>query len=152
MRISSPAFQHGEPIPEKYSRAGDDRTPPLEFEGAPPEARSLVLVMDDPDTSHGTFTHWIVFNIDPATRGFRENDAPEEVRFGCNDWGEADYGGPRPPNGEHRYFFRLYALDCRLTLPNGASRRELEQAMEGHVVANAETMGTFAAPGVSVPR
>lgn len=152
MTIRSPAFRSGDPIPATYSRNADDRTPPLEFAGAPAETRSLALIVDDPDAPRGTFTHWIVFNIDPGCRGFRENYTPDDVRFGTNDWGEADYGGPRPPDGEHRYFFRLYALDCRLALPNGASRREIEQAMEGHVVANAELMGRFAAPGVAAER
>lgn len=149
MRIKSPAFENGGVIPHKYSRYGDNQTPPLQFDGIPSEARSLVLILEDPDTRHGTFTHWIVFNIDSSVTGFRENHVPDEVRFGANDWGEPDYGGPRPPDGEHRYYFRLYALDLRLLLPNGASRRDVERAMEGHVVANADWMGRYAAPGVS---
>lgn len=147
MKIKSPAFAHGESIPDKYSRDGEDRTPPLEFDDIPPEAKSLVLIMDDPDAPKGTFTHWIVFNLDPNVRSLRENHAPDDVRFGTNDWDEADYGGPRPPDGEHRYYFRLYALDTRLSLPHGASRRDVERAMETHVIGNAEMMGRYAAPG-----
>lgn len=148
MKISSSAFEYGSPIPPRYSREGDNQSPPLQFEEVPSEARSLVLIVDDPDAPHGTFTHWIVFNIESGTAAFHENQPPREVRFGMNDWGETSYGGPRPPDGEHRYFFKLYALDSLLALPTGASRREIERAMETHVVANAELMGRFAASSV----
>jgi Raf kinase inhibitor-like YbhB/YbcL family protein len=149
MKISSPVFGHGDSIPPRYSRDGDNFSPPLQFEGVPPEARSLVLIADDPDAPHGTFTHWVVFNVDPHTSVIEENHLPEEVRFGLNDWEEAGYGGPRPPDGEHRYYFKLYALDELLSLPTGIQRRDLERAMETHVVANAELMGRFAAPQVA---
>lgn len=145
MKISSSAFEHGGSIPARYSRDGDNLSPPLHFENVPAEARSLVLIMDDPDAPRGTFTHWFIFNIDPHVPAFLENQLPEDVRFGLNDWEEPGYGGPRPPDGEHRYFFRLYALDNLLSLPTGAQRRDLERAMESHVVANAELMGRFVA-------
>lgn len=150
MKISSPAFEHGESIPPRYSRDGDNLSPPLRFEDVPPETRSLVLILDDPDAPRGTFTHWVVFNIDPHSAIFSENAPPAQVRFGLNDWEEAGYGGPRPPDGEHRYYFKLYALDDLLSLPTGALRRDLERAMETHVIANAELMGRFAAHSVSV--
>lgn len=146
MKLKSPAFEPDGIIPEKLSRYGDDRTPPLEFSDVPPEARSLTLIVDDPDAPNGLFTHWIAFNIDPNVSRFVENDVPKDVRFGMNDWGENGYGGPRPPSGEHRYFFHLYALDCRLGLSNGASREAVERAMEGHLLAEAEMMGRYAAP------
>lgn len=146
MKIKSSAFDNAGVIPHKYSRYGDDRTPPLDFVDVPPETRSLVLIMDDPDAPRGLFTHWIVFNIDGNSNGFRDDHVPKDVRFGENSWGEVGYGGPRPPNGEHRYFFRLYALDVRLDLPNGAQRAQIERAMEGHVLAKAELMGRYATP------
>lgn len=146
MTITSPAFGHGTTIPEVYSRDADDRSPPLHFRGVPPEARSLLLILDDPDAPRGTFTHWVVFNIDPRCARFEEASVAPGARVATNDWGEADYGGPRPPDREHRYYFRLYALDQPLDLPGGCSRAEVERAMEGHVVANADLMGRFAPP------
>lgn len=150
MKIKSSAFEHGDSIPSRYSRDGDNFSPPLQFEGVPAEARSLVLIMDDPDAPRGTYTHWIVFNIDAHTSGFSENRLPDQVRLGLNDRDEPSYTGPRPPDGEHRYYFRLFALDEPLALPSGAQRREIERAMETHVVANAELMGRFAPQNVSV--
>jgi Raf kinase inhibitor-like YbhB/YbcL family protein len=146
MKIKSSAFENGGVIPHRYSRYGEERTPPLDFVDVPPEARSLVLIMDDPDAPSGLFTHWIVFNIDGNASGFRDNRVPDDVRFGENSWGESAYGGPRPPNGEHRYFLRLYALDARLDLPQGVHRAQLERAMEGRVLAKAELMGRYATP------
>jgi Raf kinase inhibitor-like YbhB/YbcL family protein len=146
MKITSPAFEHGAPIPDRFSRYADDLTPPLNFDDVPADALSLALIMDDPDAPHGLFTHWIVFNIDQNTSGFAENQAPPDVRHGTNSWGEARYGGPRPPDREHRYFFHLYALDQRLDLPNGATRQEIEDAITGHILAEAELMGRYAPP------
>ncbi len=146
MKIKSPAFEHGEVIPDKYSRYHDDRTPPLEFSDIPDGTRSLALILDDPDAPSGLFTHWVVFNIDPNSTGFPENDVPRDVRFGMTSWGEAGYGGPQPPDREHRYYFRLYALDCRLDHPHGAPREEVEAAMQGHMLAHAELMGRYAPP------
>lgn len=102
--------------------------------------------MDDPDALHGLFTHWIVFDIDPKTPGFVEDEVPRDVRLGKTSWGDAGYGGPRPPDKEHRYFFHLYALNRRLKLPDGASRADVIAAMQGHVLAEAELMGRFAPP------
>ena len=145
MRIISSAFRSGEHIPRQYSRDGDDKSPPLHIEGVPVTANSLVLIVDDPDAPRGTFTHWLVFDIDPKRVEIDEGHAPEEARQGESDWGQAEYGGPQPPSGEHRYFFRLYALDTKLDLPRGASRREIEAAMKGHVLATAELIGRYAA-------
>ena len=146
MRISSLAFRDGEHIPQQYSRYGDDKSPPLRIEGVPVNAGSLVLIVDDPDAPRGTFTHWIVFDLDPKTAEIGEDHAPENARQGANDWGETQYGGPRPPSGEHRYFFRLYALDTKLNLLRGSDREQVEKAMQGHVIAEAELMGRYAAP------
>lgn len=146
MRIKSPAFESGQVIPERYSQYDANRSPPLEFADVPPKAQSLVLIMDDPDAPRGTFTHWIVFNIDRNTSSFDENKTPKDVRLAKNDYDRPEYAGPRPPSGEHRYFFHLYALDTRLDLPNGTSRAEVERAMGGHVLADTELMGRYATP------
>jgi Raf kinase inhibitor-like YbhB/YbcL family protein len=145
MRISSSAFRNGEPIPRQYSRNGEDKSPPLQITDVPPNACSLALIMDDPDAPRGTFTHWILFDLDPTIAEIREDYVPESGRQGLNDWGESEYGGPRPPSGEHRYFFKLYALDKKLNLPGGSTRAKIEASMRDHVVAQAEFMGRFAA-------
>ena len=149
MRITSPAFENQATIPSKYSRDGGDVSPPLQFHDVPGEAKSLVLIVDDPDAPRGTFTHWVVFNLNARCPGLGEGKLPDDVRVGLNDWAEAAYGGPRPPDREHRYFFRLYALDTVLTVVNSATRREVERAMEAHVISNAEMVGRFAPAGVS---
>jgi Raf kinase inhibitor-like YbhB/YbcL family protein len=150
MRIKSTAFQHGEFIPRQYSRFGEDQSPPLTIEDVPVNARSLVLIMEDPDAPRGLFTHWIVFDLDPGTEELGEGSAPESGKQGVNSWGEVQYGGPRPPSGEHRYFFHLYAVDRVLNLPRGSERFQIEAAMEGHVVAAAELMGQYAAEAEAV--
>src|SRR6185369_12422742 len=127
MRITSTAFGDGERIPQQYSRYHDDKNPPLHIDDVPPNARSLVLIMDDPDAPRGLFTHWVVFDIDPKTTDIGEDRVPEApARQGQNSWGEAQYGGPRPPSGEHRYFFRLFALDTLINLPRGSARADVE--------------------------
>jgi hypothetical protein len=151
MRITSQSFRNGEFIPQQYSRYHNDKSPPLRIEDVPAEARSLVLIMDDPDAPSGLFTHWVVFDIDPKTTEIGEDHAPEApARQGQNSWGETQYGGPRPPSGEHRYFFRLYALGKRLDLPRGSTRDQIEQAMNGHVLETADLMGRYAAVGETV--
>lgn len=145
MRISSPAFRNGEYIPQQYSRDDEDKSPPLSIEGVPANARSLVLIVDDPDAPGGLFTHWVVFDMDPKTMEIGEDHAPENARQGTNSWGETQYGGPQPPLGEHRYLFHVYALDTTLDLPRGSTRTEVERAMSGHVVDVAELMGRYAA-------
>lgn len=149
MKLRSSEFEDGGVIPERFTQYGDNRSPPLDFIDVPPEAHSLALIMDDPDAPRGTYTHLVAFNIDANTKGFRENHIPKDVRLGRNDAGQAAYAGPRPPDGEHRYFFRLYALDKRLDLPHGARRADVEGAMVGHVLAEAEWMGRYATPLVA---
>jgi Raf kinase inhibitor-like YbhB/YbcL family protein len=145
MTITSPAFENGGIIPEEYSREGGDKSPPLEIQDVPLGTKSLALIVDDPDAPQSTFTHWLLYNIAPDSTELSENVTPIMMKQGRNDYGETCYGGPKPPSGVHRYFFRLYALDDNLSLPRGASRVELERALSGRVLAEAEYMGRFAA-------
>lgn len=144
LRVWSPAFDYGARIPVQYTCDGPDRIPPLRWEGLPAGTKSLVLIMDDPDAPMGTWVHWVVFDIPPETQGIEEGQAPPG-RSGRNSWGRTGYGGPCPPRGKpHRYFFRLYALDVpTLGLPEGASREQVDRAMQGHILAQAEWMGTY---------
>jgi hypothetical protein len=144
MRINSPAFEDGETIPDQYSKDAGNQKPPLRFDDVPSDAKSLALIVDDPDAPHGTFTHWLAYNISPATREIG-GDTSVTMQQACNDYGQNDYGGPRPPSGEHRYFFKLYALDDQISMSRGASRLDMEEAILGHVIAEAEYMGRFAA-------
>ena len=146
MNITSPAFDADGIIPERFSQNDANRSLPLDFNDVPPEAQSLVLIMDDPDAPHGTFTHWVVFDLDPKEGGLGENQRPENARPGLNDYKQAAYAGPKPPDGEHRYFLKLYALNRRLSLPKGATRQMVEQAMNGFVIAEAHLMGRYATP------
>jgi len=140
--LSSSVFEHEGSIPSKYTCDADDVSPSFEIGGVPEEAQSLVLIMDDPDAPVGTWDHWVVFNIPPETTSIPENTEPQGVA-GNNSWGRTGYGGPCPPDGEHRYFFKLYAIDAQLSLSEGATKTEVEQAMEGHVVAETQLMGRY---------
>ena len=144
MKINTNAFPEGGVIPDKYSRQGSNMNPPLHLEEIPNRARSLALIVDDPDAPSGTFNHWVVYNIDPKTKDIKENSVPVIATQGRNDFGDVEYDGPQPPSGEHRYFFKAFALDTVLDLPRGARRQELEKAMEGHVLDQAATMGRYA--------
>jgi Raf kinase inhibitor-like YbhB/YbcL family protein len=141
--LTSSAFSHGEPIPARYSCEGENLSPPLSWSGWPEGTRSLALIVDDPDAPVGTFTHWLAWGIDPEAGGLEEGEAPPVE--GRNDFGVTGYGGPCPPpgHGPHRYLFRLYALDSEVGLRAGASRQELERALEGHVLAVAELVGIY---------
>ena len=142
MRVTSSAFQEGETIPEKFSKNGQNVSPELRIEGAPAEAKCLVLIADDPDAPVGLFTHWMVWNISPQTNAIAEGSAPKGVH-GTNDFGKSGYGGPCPPSGTHRYYFKIFALDRELDLPTGAKRSQLDAAMKGHVVAQGELLGRY---------
>lgn len=142
MKITSAAFSDNGPIPRQYTCDGADTSPPLAFDGIPPNAKSLALVVDDPDAPGGTFDHWIVWNIPPATTSIAEGKAPQGVN-GRNGFGKDAYGGPCPPGGEHRYQFKLYALDTMLNLPPSSRKGELEKAMRGHIVAQAQMVGRY---------
>ena len=140
MKITSPAFKHNASIPAKYTCQGEDVSPPLAFNDIPEDAQTLALINDDPDAPMGTWDHWIIFNLDPSKK-IAEGDAPGTQ--GKNSWGRNDYGGPCPPSGTHRYFFKLYALDAALELPEGVTKHEVEEAMEGHILAQAELIGLY---------
>lgn len=151
MKIDIPAFVDNDCIPEKYSKNGGNISPAFAITGIPRGAKSLVLIMDDPDAPHGLFTHWVVYDISPDNAVFSENDVPATVVQGSNSWGESRYGGPQPPDREHRYFFHVYALDTFLGLRPGASRGEVEREMEGHIVAETEYMGRYAPHAAELP-
>lgn len=143
MEMTSPVFRDGEAIPSRFTCDGADTNPPLAFYGFPDEARSLVLIMDDPDAPGGTWTHWTLWNIPPAMKEIAEDSVPRGASEGMTDSGRSGWGGPCPPDREHRYFFRLFALDVSLDLRQGASVGALRSAMEGHVLAEASLMGRY---------
>jgi Raf kinase inhibitor-like YbhB/YbcL family protein len=142
MKITSSAFQAGGNIPSKFTCDGGDTNPPLQMQDIPAAATSLVLILDDPDAPGGLFTHWIVWNISPQTTSIAEGSAPKAVQ-GTNDFGKSGYGGPCPPSGSHRYYFRIFALDKELDLPVGSKRAQLNAAMKSHVIAQGELMGRY---------
>ncbi len=142
MKISSSAFADGGSIPSKYTCDGSDTSPPLTFEAVPPAAKSLALVVDDPDAPGGTFDHWIAWNIPANAKSIAEGQSPQGVS-GRNGFGKSGYGGPCPPSGEHRYQFKLYALDATLNLQASATKADLQKAMSGHTVAEAQMMGRY---------
>jgi len=143
MKITSSAFQEGGNIPSKFTCDGSDTSPPLQITGVPSEAKSLVLIADDPDAPGGLFTHWLIWNIPPQTNSISEGSAPKGVP-GTNDFGKSGYKGPCPPPGTHRYSFKIYALDRELDLRGGAKRSQLDAAMKGHVVAQGVLVGRYA--------
>lgn len=145
-RITSPAFETGQIIPQKYSCKGEDISPPLAWANPPEGTQSFALICDDPDAPGKTWDHWIVYNLSGETDALPENASvrlPEGALHGKNSWGRNDYGGPCPPSGTHRYFFKLYALDATLSLKEGSTKPELLKAMEGHLLAQSEIMGTY---------
>jgi hypothetical protein len=141
MHITSSAFEHNEKVPAKYTCNGQNINPPLRIEDIPPGTQSMAIIVDDPDAPGKTFLHWLIWDIEP-TNEIAENTAPGTQ--GRTDFGKPAYGGPCPPSGTHRYFFRVYALGTTLGLPEGSSRADLEQAMKGHVLAEAEIIGLYA--------
>jgi len=140
IKVFSSAFEANRTIPRKYTCDGKNLNPPLELEGIPEEAESLVLIIDDPDAPMKVFTHWIVWNIEPVAK--IEEDSIPGVE-GINDFRKIGYGGPCPSSGTHRYFFRVYALDRKLELKAGAGRKELESEMIGHIIAEGELIGKY---------
>ncbi len=142
MKISSSAFVHAGTIPSKYTCAGADISPPLTFSNIPEDVESLALIVDDPDAPAGTWVHWVVWNI-PAEVSKLEEDEKITYSRGKNDFGKLEYGGPCPPSGTHRYFFKLYALDTTLDLQEGATKARLVDAMDGHILAEATLMGKY---------
>ena len=150
LSVASPAFRSGERIPERHSKDGGNVSPTLEWHDAPRNTRSFALVVEDPDAPKGTFRHWAVYNVPPAHQGLAEGSGSPEsagsLTVGVNDFGKRAYDGPQPPHGHgtHHYHFRLLALDVpELSLPAGASVKDVMDAAQPHVIAEAETVGTF---------
>jgi hypothetical protein len=141
MRLSSPAFEDKGRIPEKYTCQGADINPELKLEDIPDDAESLILIVDDPDAPGGTWLHWLVYDIPPDNSTIKEDSVPGKQ--GVNSFEKQDYGGPCPPSGEHRYFFRAIALDRKLELEEGMDRAGVEEAMKGNVLAACNIMGTY---------
>lgn len=142
MKIVSSGFENNSKIPPKYTCDGENINPPLSFSEVPENAKSLVLIMDDPDAPMGTFIHWVLFNIDPKTTEIKENSVPQSASLGKTTTGRSDYVGACPPSGTHRYFFKLYALDTVLNL-NNPDKTELEAKMQSHILEKSELIGLY---------
>jgi Raf kinase inhibitor-like YbhB/YbcL family protein len=140
MKIRSSEFEHNGFIPAKFTCQGNDINPPLVIEDIPEGAKSLVLIVDDPDAPGGTWVHWVLFNI-PVTGKIEEDSIVGKQ--GLNDFGRKDYGGPCPPSGTHRYFFKIYALESELDLSEDAGKQDVERAMEEHILDKAELIGLY---------
>ena len=148
MQVTSTAFKEGQPIPRQYTCDGVNISPPLEWNGAPKSAKTIAIIADDPDAPSGTWVHWVVYNLPAENIGLVENlPVSESLKAGGlqgrNDFQKIGYGGPCPPSGTHRYFFKVYALDFELPLKAGATKADVEKAMQGHIVAQAQLMGTY---------
>jgi len=148
MKLESSAFQANQPIPAKHTCDGADLSPPLTWDALPPETQSLVLICDDPDAPGKTWVHWVLYDLPPTLRELTEGlpaqpTLPNGGVQGKNDFRKLGYGGPCPPGGSHRYFFKLYALDIMLNLQSGATKDQVEKAMQGHVLADAKLMGHY---------
>jgi Raf kinase inhibitor-like YbhB/YbcL family protein len=152
LTLTSAAFQDGGAIPSAYTCDGRDLSPPLAWSDPPADTKSFALISDDPDAPMGTWVHWVAYHLAPSMRQLsegvpRDQELPDGTRQGMTDFGRIGYGGPCPPSGTHRYFFKLYALDTMLALPPGATKSQLEEAMNGHVLAQAQLMGTYRRKG-----
>jgi Raf kinase inhibitor-like YbhB/YbcL family protein len=152
LKVTSPAFQSNGAIPSRYTCEGQDVSPPLAWSGATGNTRSFALIVDDPDAPdpakpQRVYVHWVIFNLPPNTTALPENASkmglPKGAMQGKNDWGKAEYGGPCPPIGRHRYFFKLYALDTPVAGLKNATKADLERAIQGHVVDSGELIGTY---------
>lgn len=148
LSIASPAFKNGSAIPTVYTCKGKDTSPALSWNDPPSNTKSFALIMDDPDAPGGTWIHWVIYNIPASARGLQaatSNQAQlaDGSLNGVNSWGKLGYGGPCPPSGTHRYFFKFYALDMMLDLSSGANKEQLLSAMQKHILAQGELMGTF---------
>ena len=148
LTVTSRAFKEGEAIPRQYTCDGINISPPLEWSGVPKTAKTIAIIADDPDAPAGTWVHWVLYNLPADNIGLVENlPSTENLKAGGfqgkNDFGKIGYGGPCPPSGTHRYFFKVYAVDTELPLKAGATKAEVEKAMEGHVLAQAQLMGSY---------
>jgi Raf kinase inhibitor-like YbhB/YbcL family protein len=145
--LESPAFKDGGEIPKKYGYKKDNISPPLKIKDAPSAARSLVLIMDDPDAMGAVgklWVHWVVWNIDPKVSEIAESSVPQGAIEGTTDFGAIGYGGPAPPDKRHTYIFKLYALNSKIALQKGANKSQVEDAMRDHIIAQTSLCGTFA--------
>ena len=143
LRIESPEFGNNEMMPSKFTCEGQNINPELKISGVGSNAKSLVLIMDDPDAPMGTWVHWTLWNIDPETAEIPQNSVPEGAVEGITSFKKPGYGGPCPPSGTHRYFFKLYAIDTLLGLGAKATASDIEKAMEGHILDSAELVGLY---------
>lgn len=143
LKISSPVFENNGYIPAKYTCDGRDINPSLLIENVPANSKSLALIVDDPDAPRGTWVHWVLWNIDSKTKQIKENSIPVGAKQGLNDFRKHTYGGPCPPSGTHRYFFKLYALDTLLNLDSNATKANLEDAMKGHIIEQTQIIGLY---------
>ncbi len=148
IKLTSAAFKEGEPIRRQYTCDGVNVSPPLEWSGVPKTAQTLAIIADDPDAPAGTWVHWVLYNLPADNIGIVEN-LPQDGSLkaggfqGKNDFEKTGYGGPCPPSGTHRYFFKIYALDAELPLKAGATKADVEKAMAGHVLLQGQLMGTY---------
>jgi len=148
LTLTSSAFSHNGSIPEQYTCDGEDEVPPLAWAGAPGGTKSFAIIVDDPDAPDPkapkmTYVHWVVYDIPPSVTRLDEDGVPEGARLGVNDWKKPEYGGPCPPVGRHRYFFKVYALDAALGDLGLPTKANVEEAMRGHILAQAELVGTY---------
>ena len=144
MKLKSPAFAHNTSIPKEYTCNGADLSPQLVWDDVPEHTKSFVLIMDDPDAPMGLWVHWVLFNIPSYCHELQKaSGTPLQAISAKNSWGRTGYGGPCPPSGTHRYFFKLYALDILLNLDKNATKTEVEHAMRDHILAQAELIGTY---------
>lgn len=141
--IMSPAFAEKQWIPAQYTCDGKDINPPLALSGIPARAKSVVIIVDDPDSPHGVFTHWLMWNVLPTVAEIAEDSIPQGAMLGRNDFGKTAWGGPCPASGIHRYVFHVYALDTILSLPAGSGREQVEAAMHDHILDQGELMGQY---------
>jgi Raf kinase inhibitor-like YbhB/YbcL family protein len=148
IKITSSAFEEGGLIPAKYTCDGADVSPPLQWDAVPQGSKSIALICDDPDAPMGTWVHWVLFNLPAETNELAENISADKIlpngaRQGVSDFGRIGYGGPCPPGGTHRYFFKIYALDAKIGLEAGANKRRLLKAMEGHILEQGQLVGKY---------
>jgi hypothetical protein len=148
IQVTSTAFKEGEMIPRQYTCDGKDVSPPLAWSGVPQETKSIALICDDPDAPMGTWVHWVLFNLPPTSSSLSEGVSSSRSldnggKHGKNDFRKLGYGGPCPPGGTHRYYFKLYALDSMLTLDSGISKADLVKAMQGHILAEGQLRGKY---------
>jgi Raf kinase inhibitor-like YbhB/YbcL family protein len=144
MTIASPAFENNSLIPSKYTCDGENMNPPLMFSNIPPKAKSIALVVTDPDAPGGTFTHWIIYNIPATTTKIDENSVPEDSQEAQNSFGKKEYGGPCPPSGTHHYVFTLYALDSMISIPDSADVTDIEKVIQSNSMEQATLTGLYA--------